>query len=319
MTAARPLQRFGQPEPARSGDPERAAMAARAGMAERDFEFTSADFTRIRELIHRRAGISLSDHKRDMAYSRLARRLRARGLDNFRHYLDLLESEQDPAEWEAFTNALTTNLTAFFREAHHFPLLADFVKRRERPVSVWCSAASTGEEPYSIAMTLIEALGDSAARQASVLATDVDTQVLAKGEAGVYSLEQVKQLSPERLKRFFLKGKGAHAGLVKVRPELRAMIRFEQLNLTDADYARSTQFDAIFCRNVMIYFDKPTQSQVLARFAPLLKAGGLLFAGHSENFTYVTQAFRLRGQTVYELVRDGGGHPKERALRREIA
>jgi chemotaxis protein methyltransferase CheR len=280
------------------------AEPARAGDQARDFEFTSADFERIRELIHRGAGISLSDHKRDMAYSRLARRLRARGLDSFRHYLDLLESENDPAEWEAFTNALTTNLTAFFREAHHFPLLAEFVVQRQAPVSVWCSAASTGEEPYSIAMTLIEALGDSAARQATVLATDIDTQVLTKGEAGTYQFDQVKHLSPERLKRFFLKGTGAHAGMVKVRPELRAMIRFQQLNLTDRDYALRTQFDAIFCRNVMIYFDKPTQAQVLSRFAPLMKPGGLLFAGHSENFTYVSQAFRLRGQTVYELTSD---------------
>jgi chemotaxis protein methyltransferase CheR len=282
-------------------------VTERAAFAERDFEFTSADFARIRELIHRRAGISLSDHKRDMAYSRLARRLRARGLESFRHYLDLLESEQDPAEWEAFTNALTTNLTAFFRESHHFPILAEFVKRRQQPVSIWCSAASTGEEPYSLAITLVEALGDSAARQATILATDLDTQVLAKGDAGVYSFDQVKALSPERLKRFFLKGTGKHTGLVKVRPELRAMIRFQQLNLTDADYGLHTQFDAIFCRNVMIYFDKPTQSQVLARFEPLVKPGGLLFAGHSENFTYVTQAFRLRGQTVYELTRDAAG------------
>ena len=276
----------------------------RAGEPGRDFAFTAADFARIRSLIHRRAGISLSEHKRDMAYSRLARRLRARGLETFRDYLDLLEQEDDPAEWEAFTNSLTTNLTAFFRESHHFPILADFVKHREAPVSVWCSAASTGEEPYSIAITLIEALGESAARGTSILATDLDTQVLAKAEAGIYTYDQVKHLPPERLKRFFLKGTGAQAGRVKVRPELRAMIRFEQLNLTDADYGIAKPFDAIFCRNVMIYFDKPTQGQVLSRFEPLVKPGGLLFAGHSENFTYVTQAFRLRGQTVYELSRD---------------
>ncbi len=295
-----------EPRPARA---ER-VDTPRASESNRDFDFTTADFERIRTLIHRRCGISLSDHKRDMAYSRLARRLRALGLDSFRAYLDLLESGGDEAEWEAFTNSLTTNLTAFFREAHHFPILADFVKRRAQPVSVWCSAASTGEEPYSIAMTLVEALGDHAARQATVFATDIDTQVLAKCEAGVYAYDQVKHLSPERLKRFFLRGTGAHAGLVKVRPELRAMIRFEQLNLTDADYGLRSPFDAIFCRNVMIYFDKPTQGQVLARFEPLVKPGGLLFAGHSENFTYVTQAFRLRGQTVYELTRDaaaGGG------------
>jgi chemotaxis protein methyltransferase CheR len=312
MTARAP-QRPERAEPAGTGPAERTAFA------DRDFEFTSADFARIRELIHRRAGISLSDHKRDMAYSRLARRLRARNIETFRRYLELLESENDPAEWEAFTNALTTNLTAFFRESHHFPILADFVKRRQQPVSIWCSAASTGEEPYSIAMTLVEALGDSAARQATILATDLDTQVLAKGEAGIYSLEQVKPLSQERLKRFFLKGTGPHAGLVKVRPELRAMIRFQQLNLTDADYGLRTQFDAIFCRNVMIYFDKPTQSQVLSRFDPLMKPGGLLFAGHSENFTYVTQSFRLRGQTVYELTRDVAPGTRARAPARTTA
>src|SRR6202012_931015 len=147
-----------------------------------------------------------------MASNLLARRLRARGIDPFRQYLDLLEAENDPAEWEAVTNALTTNLTAFFREAHHFPILAEFVKRRAQPVSVWCSAASTGEEPYSIAMTLVEALGDHAARHASVLATDLDTQVLAKGQAGVYAYDQVKHLSPERLKRFFLRGTGQNSG-----------------------------------------------------------------------------------------------------------
>ncbi|MBV8261696.1 MAG: chemotaxis protein CheR, partial [Paraburkholderia sp.] len=176
--------------------------------------------------------------------------------------------------------------------------------------------ASTGEEPYSIAMTLVEALGDRAAREARVLATDLDTQVLAKADAGVYAFDQVKHLSPERLKRFFFKGTGSHSGLVKVRPELRAMIKFEQLNLTDADYGLRTTFDAIFCRNVMIYFDKPTQAQVLTRFEPLMKPDGLLFAGHSENFTYVTQAFRLRGQTVYELTRgrsDAAGSAPRRA------
>ncbi len=290
------------------------APSPRASEAGRDFAFTGEDFARIRALIHRRAGISLSEHKRDMAYSRLARRLRALGLDSFRDYLDRLERDNDPVEWEAFTNSLTTNLTAFFREAHHFPILAEFVKARPAPVSVWCSAASTGEEPYSLAITLLEALGPSAARQASILATDLDTQVLEKARLGIYTFDQVKHLSQERLRRFFLKGTGPQAGRVKVRPELRQMIRFEPLNLTDADYGIGQGFDAIFCRNVMIYFDKPTQGQVLTRFEPLLKPGGLLFAGHSENFSYVTQAFRLRGQTVYERTRDAspGAAPRAR-------
>lgn len=236
-----------------------------------------------------------------MVYSRLARRLRELNLKEFSTYLNFLEADSDGDEWQQFTNALTTNLTAFFREAHHFPVLAEHARKCPQPVTVWCSAASTGEEPYSIAMTLIEVLGSRAAG-ASVLATDIDTQVLAKGAAGVFTLEQVNKLSPERLKRFFLKGAGALAGKVRIRPEVAAMVKFTQLNLLDPAWGLKEPFDAIFCRNVMIYFDKPTQGKILQRFAPLLKPHGLLFAGHSENFAFANQTFRLRGQTVYELV-----------------
>ncbi|CAM2138539.1 chemotaxis protein methyltransferase [Pararobbsia alpina] len=267
---------------------------------ERDFVFTNADFARIRALIYQVAGISLSDHKRDMVYSRLARRLRARSMTVFSEYLDYLERTRDDAEWEAFTNSLTTNLTSFFREAHHFPILADFVAKRRGPVSIWCCAASTGEEPYSIAMTLQESLGN-AARNSTILATDIDTQVLAKADAGVYTLDQGKNLSPERLRRFFLKGTGSRAGQMKVRPELRQMLTFSRLNLHEDRWPVQGPFDVIFCRNVMIYFDKPTQGRILERFVPLMKHDALLFAGHSENFTYVSRSFRLKGQTVYEL------------------
>ncbi len=270
----------------------------------RDFLLTERDFEKVRALIHKRAGISLGSHKREMVYSRLARRLRSLQLSDFGTYLELLEADDRSDEWEYFTNALTTNLTSFFREAHHFPLLAEHAKKVGRPYSVWCAAASTGEEPYSIAITLAEALGD---RAGTVLATDIDTQVLAKARAGVYTSEQVARLSQERLKRFFLKGTGARAGAVKVKPDLASTISFEPLNLLAPDWGIREKFDAIFCRNVMIYFDKPTQGRILERFAPLLKPNGLLFAGHSENFSYVTRAFQLRGQTVYELAGKGGG------------
>jgi len=269
--------------------------------AGQDFLLTDLDFSRIRTLIHQRAGIALGAQKRQMVYSRLARRLRELRMKEFSTYLSFLESDPRCDEWELFTNALTTNLTSFFREAHHFPVLAEHVRSCAHPVSVWCSAASTGEEPYSIAMTLIEALG-SRASSATVVATDIDTQVLAKGEAGVFTLEQVSKLSPARLKRFFLKGSGAHAGKVRVRPELAAMVKFSQLNLLASQWALKDPFDAIFCRNVMIYFDKPTQHQILQRFVPLMKPHGLLFAGHSENFSFASQTLRLRGQTVYALV-----------------
>ncbi|NMM10068.1 MAG: chemotaxis protein CheR [Polaromonas sp.] len=265
-----------------------------------EFLLTDHDFSKIRTLIYQRAGIALGDQKRQMVYGRLSRRLRELGLKEFSTYLRLLETDPNMGEWQLFTNALTTNLTAFFREAHHFPVLAEHARRCPQPVSVWCSAASTGEEPYSIAMTLIEALG-SRAGAANVLATDIDTQVLAKAAAGVFTLEQVSKLPLERLKRFFLKGAGVQAGKVLIRPEVAAMVKFEQLNLLDPHWALKDPFDAIFCRNVMIYFDKPTQGKILQRFVPLLKPHGLLFAGHSENFSFAGQAIRLRSQTVYEL------------------
>jgi chemotaxis protein methyltransferase CheR len=266
-----------------------------------DFLLTEHDFSKIRTLIHQRAGIALSVQKRQMVYSRLARRLRELQLTDFASYLSILEADPKGREWQQFTNALTTNLTAFFREAHHFPVLAEHAARCPRPLTVWCSAASTGEEPYSIAMTLLETLGDRAGG-ASVVATDIDTQVLARAEAGVFTLEQVSKLPPARVKRFFLRGTGAQAGKVRVRPEVAALVKFEQLNLLDSQWPLREPFDAIFCRNVMIYFDKPTQARILHRFVPLMKPHALLFAGHSENFSFAADMLRLKGQTVYELV-----------------
>jgi chemotaxis protein methyltransferase CheR len=273
----------------------------------KEFEFTRRDFERVRGLIYQRAGISLADSKQEMVYSRLARRLRATGIGSFSAYLDELEAGRMASEWESFTNALTTNLTSFYREAHHFPLLAEHALKVRRqstaPFTVWCSAASTGEEPYSIAMTLCEAF-DSLTPPVSIVATDIDTNVLATASAGVYPLERVEKLEPARLRRFFLKGKGAHEGMVRVRPELRQLITFRPLNLLADDWALKGPFDTIFCRNVMIYFDKPTQRRILSRFVPLMKPDALLMAGHSENFLYVSDALRLRGKTVYELGRD---------------
>ena len=270
---------------------------------DREFVFTGKDFERVRQLIYDHAGISLNPSKQDMVYSRLARRLRATGINNFKAYLALLESN-DEAEWQAFVNALTTNLTSFFREPHHFPLLAEHVLKQKgkHPISLWCSASSTGEEPYSMAMTAVDAFG-SFTPPVTIVATDLDTNVLAKAEAGVYPVERVEKLSPDLVKRFFLKGAGAQAGFVRVRPELRAMITFRQVNLLSDDWHIRGPLDAIFCRNVMIYFDKATQLKILERFAPLLQPDGLLFAGHSESFHNAGHVFSLRGKTVYELAK----------------
>ena len=275
------------------------------GVAGREFEFTERDFEAVRKLIHHRAGISLPLQKMDMVYSRLARRLRANGMKRFEDYIALLNRAGAEAEWEAFTNALTTNLTSFFREAHHFPILAEHLRaRRSGLPALWCSAASTGEEAYSLAMTAVEAFGSFDA-PVSILASDVDTHVLGRGEAGIYPLERVERLSPERMRRFFVRGTGNQEGLVKVRPELQRLVTFRPLNLLDAAWPVRGPFEAIFCRNVMIYFDKPTQAGILRRFAPLLQPDGLLFVGHSESLFHVADVFRLRGKTVYERVPAG--------------
>ncbi|HLA36287.1 MAG TPA: CheR family methyltransferase [Rhodocyclaceae bacterium] len=281
----------------------------------REFNFTSADFERVRTLIYQHAGISLAPVKQDMVYSRLARRLRALGYATFEQYLSHLESN-DAEEWEIFVNSLTTNLTSFFREAHHFEILTRYVRElRQRPIRIWCSAASTGEEPYSLAITACEAF-DSMTPPVEIFASDIDTNVLATAEKGIYTLERVSQLSTNRLQRFFLKGTKDQAGYVRVRPELQKMIRFMRINLLDARWAVQGPFDAIFCRNVMIYFDKPTQYAILKKFMPLLREDGLLFAGHSESFLHAADIFRSIGRTVYERADRRSTEPVLPAIKR---
>jgi len=284
-----------------------AAAGSAVESARREFTYTQRDFERVRRLIHRRAGIALNDSKADMVYSRLSRRLRALGLHRMREYLDLVEDDTG-AEWQAFTNALTTNLTSFFREPHHFEILRQWLSGvpRTRPIRIWCAAASTGEEPYSIAMTVMEHYR-YVWPPVSILATDVDTSVLATAEAGVYPQERVHSLSRSRLRRFFRRGTGEHEGDVRVADDVRALVRFEPLNLLDERWAVRGPLDAIFCRNVMIYFDKATQHRILSRFVPLLAADGLLFAGHSESFLHAADLFRSCGRTVYRLAAPAGG------------
>nr|WP_145547488.1 CheR family methyltransferase [Variovorax boronicumulans] len=266
----------------------------------REFAWTQADFTRVQRLIYQRAGISLHDGKHAMVYSRLSRRLRDTGYNSFDDYLSWLERD-DGAEWQEFVNALTTNLTAFFREQHHFVMLDQHL-RQHKPGGngwrIWCSAASTGEEPYSIVMTAMEALGG--ANGFGLWASDIDSKVLATAQRGVYRLESLKGVSQERLQRFFLRGKGSNEGLVRVRPELVKAVEFLPVNLIRNDWPFREPFDVVFCRNVMIYFDAPTQRQVLERIHRVMKPGGLLFVGHAENFSESRDLFTLKGKTAYE-------------------
>lgn len=273
-----------------------------------EFDFLPEDFSRVKKLIYQHAGISLNDSKQSMVYSRLVRRVRATGKNNFKDYLNLLENHA-ASEWEHFINALTTNLTSFYREAHHFDILAEQLKRiaatrRNAQINIWCCAASTGEEPYTIAMTALEALGNQAASLVRIVATDIDTNVLETAQRGVYSEEQIKKVSPALVQRYFLRGNGTNTGSIKVRQNVMDLLTFRRLNLLEENWALRAGFDAIFCRNVMIYFDKVTQNTLLKRFAPLLNKEGLLYVGHSENFTQTDAPFRLRGKTVYEVLSD---------------
>lgn len=284
--------------PARMVPPAPAPVAA-----EHEFSFDKGDFERVRTLIYQRAGISLHEGKQAMVYSRLSRRLRETSHRSFGSYLKWLEQAGGAAgeqEWQEFVNCLTTNLTAFFREEHHFVSFADDLKvRGTNSPRIWCNAASTGEEPYSIAMTVAEALGTG--HGARIVASDIDTKVLATAQRGVYPADS-RGLSPERLRRHCLRGTGANAGFMRIKPEVARMVEFRPHNLMDERWSLGDPFDFVWCRNVMIYFDAATQRRVLERIHAVMKPRGLLYVGHSENFTDSRHLFRLRGKTIYERV-----------------
>jgi chemotaxis protein methyltransferase CheR len=268
----------------------------------REFAFSDTDFDRIRQLIYKEAGISLNPSKKDMVYGRLVRRIRDLKLPNFSSYVDYLHTSSGRREFEQFVNALTTNLTFFFREEHHFPILAEHLKQRATSngeLAIWCAASSTGEEPYSLAISALEAFPGTKP-VISIVATDLDTSVLETGRHGIYAADKVARLPAGYASKYFDK---LPDGTSQAKAVLRNMISFSRLNLIESNWPVRRQFDAIFCRNVMIYFDRETQLSVLKKFVPLLKPDGLLFVGHSENFFFASDYFKLRGKTVYELVK----------------
>ncbi len=271
----------------------------------KEFDFTDKDFQRVKKLVLEHTGICLSDIKHDMMYSRLAKRLRALRLDDFNAYIDLVDSG-DEAELGHFTNSVTTNLTSFFREQHHFDYLKNTLiptlmklNADTKKIRIWSAGCSTGEEPYSLAITLKETIPDSAGWDVKILATDLDTNVLETGSNGVYSMDRVNGISPSVLKRWFSKGKGEREGLVRASSDLRDMIMFKQLNLM-GEWPVKAGVDVIFCRNVVIYFDKPTQAVLFDRYAEKLRGDGYLFIGHSESLHKVTERFKSLGKTIYQ-------------------
>ena len=273
---------------------------------EREFDFTNADFEKIRHFVKEETGIKLSDGKKNMVYGRLSRRLRQLGMSKFSEYFDLVSNDSTSEERGQFINAITTNLTSFFREEHHFEYLKNEVvprlmqeKSANKKIRIWSAGCSTGEEPYSIAISLYESIPDIDRWDIRILATDLDTNVLAHGERGIYDIERISALSKERKKTWFLKGKAAHNGSVKVDPRLQSLITFRQLNLM-GKWPMKGPFDFMFCRNVVIYFDKDTQRVLFDRYANLLSDDANLFLGHSESMHNVCDRFQLIGNTIYQ-------------------
>lgn len=264
----------------------------------REFELTEEDFAAIRALVAERAGIALSQAKRDMVYVRLSRRLRALGLKRFADYLARVRS--DERELEAFINALTTNLTYFFREPHHFEHLRTWLGQRPG-ARLWSAGCASGEEAYSIAMTACEVWG-RLDPPVEILATDLDTQVLEEGRRGIYAAERLEAIDPRLRDRYF---EPLADGRWQIRAELHALVRFARLNFVETPWPVQGPFEAIFCRNVLIYFDRHTQRMILERFAPLLRPGGYLYLGHSENLLYASEAFEPLGRTIYRRKADG--------------
>jgi len=268
---------------------------------EREFRFTRDDFEWIRETVGRETGIQLSEAKSDMVYSRLARRLRALGLRDFAAYREHLLADPKRQEMAHFVNALTTNLTAFFREAHHFEHLAEILAAARGKVRIWSAGCSTGEEVYSAAIVAREVFGERAADRVQILGTDLDSSVLEQGARGIYDHKRVAGLSRERLRAHFLRGKGSREGMVRVRPELQRLVTFDQLNLLH-DWPFREPFDIVFCRNVIIYFNKEIQRRLFERMAGIMTPRAWLYIGHSETLWRVSERFESLGRTIYRKV-----------------
>jgi chemotaxis protein methyltransferase CheR len=274
--------------------------------AAQEFVLTDSDFERLRSIVREQTGISLADSKRELVYSRLARRLRKLKLTSFSEYCVLVETG-DGEELQELTNAITTNLTSFFREKYHFEQLATEAlpqimqtRAASRRLRVWSAGCSTGEEPYSLAMVMRETLERHANWDIRVLATDIDSKVVETAAVGVYTADRFNGMDPGRTARWF-KDSGPKNGQLAASEELKSLITFRQLNLLDP-WPMKGPFDIVFCRNVVIYFDKDTQRQLFDRLADIQEPGGWLFIGHSENLFNVTQRYKLVGRTVYRRV-----------------
>jgi chemotaxis protein methyltransferase CheR len=271
-----------------------------------DFSITADEFRRFRTLIYDESGISLSEQKQTLLASRLSKRLRDLNLTTFSEYYARVTKDPSSEEFTRMLDLISTNKTDFFREPKHF----DFLREQVLPelesvkrIRIWSSACSTGEEPYTIAMTLVDNVPHPAQWDFKILSTDLSTRVLAKAASGTYDEERLRDVPPDIVRRHFLRGRGESAGLLKVKPHLADMIRFRRLNLMDNEFPIKSPLDLVFCRNVMIYFDRPTQETLVNKFHRYLKPGGYLFIGHSESLQWVTHPFKSLAPTIYQKER----------------
>lgn len=262
-------------------------------------EPSPATFEALRDLLRARTGIALSPQKVPMVQARLNKRLRALGLEGYDAYLSLLRRQPEGEEWTRFVNAMTTNLTSFFREAHHFEQLVRHLQAHppgEEGIRVWSAGCSTGEEPYTLAMTLLQAFPQ---QRIQILATDLDSDVLDRGRTGIYPLDRLEGVSPAWRAFAFLRGRDRMGGQARIRPEIQRLVAFRRLNLLQDPWPPADSFEAIFCRNTMIYFEKPVQHRLVARFRVCLVPGGLFVVGHSEALLGTGLGFQSLGGTVY--------------------
>ncbi len=272
-----------------------------------EFALSDREFARVKARVYAEAGISLSDAKRTLVVSRLSKLVRGLDLNSFDDYLDYLERHGSADDQQDFVNALTTNLTRFWREDHHFEHLVgyvgDLIQRRPRmgmggkpKLRIWSAGCSTGQEPYTIALTLLDAFPELKRWDFRILATDIDTTVVAKAATGLYPVSELSGLSAERARLF----EDAGGGNVRIPLAARQLVAFKQLNLMHNPWPMRGPFDAVFCRNVAIYFDKKTQATLFSRLGAILVPDGFLYIGHSENLGAGGDNFRLVGKTIYQ-------------------
>lgn len=267
-----------------------------------EYSITAREYEQFRDLIYKESGISLGDQKRALLASRLSKRLRDLGLESFGQYYDVVTGDPNQDEFTRMLDLISTNKTDFFREPKHFDFLRDRIlppMKDSRRIRIWSSACSTGEEPYTIAMTLYEHVDNPALWDFKILASDLSTRVLAKAASGMYEEDRLRLVPAEVVKRHFLRGRGDQAGQVKVKPHLAEMVTFRRLNLMDDRFPIKEPLDLIFCRNVMIYFDRPTQERLIQKFYGYLKPGGYLFIGHSESLQWIAHSFKVVAPTIY--------------------